>query len=163
MSIKNEAAKVHLVTCVADALQRSISAIRGGQWLCAASTTTSDPQIINEARKSVVMQIQLRGTLHGRLQIETGQIDVSSLLVLNGPEQIAKEWRHVMEGLVQRLPKRAADAGMFAFSVESFDLGESLEGSVPIGGMELSQGNEAACTIHVLADHELAESFRAAE
>ena len=162
-AIKNEAAKIHLVTCIADALQRSIGEVRGGQWYCAASATTNDPPIVNEDRKSLVMQIQFRGTLHGRLQIEIALNDVSSLLLLNDHEPVKKEWRRVMEGLVQRLPKRAADAGMFAFSVESFDLGESLEGSVPIGAMELGQGIEAVCVLRVLADYELAESFRAAE
>ncbi len=68
-----------------------------------------------------------------------------------------------MEGLVQRLPKRALDAGMFAFSVGSYDLGKSLEGSVQIGRMELGQGDRLGCVLHVLADYELAESFRAAE
>ena len=163
VSIKNEAAKVHLVTCVADALQKSISAIRGGQWFCAASTRASDPPIIKEDHRSVLMQIQLRGTLHGQLQIEVGQNDVSSLLALDDQEPIKKEWRRVMEGLVQRLPKRAADAGMFAFSVESFDLGQPLEGSVPIGGLELGHGGETDCVLQVLADYELAESFRATE
>lgn len=163
MPIKNEAAKLHLVTCVADALKSAMSAVRGGQWICAASTTTSEPPILKEDRESVVMRIQLRGTLHGQVQIEVKRNDACLLLAINDPEPLGKAWRHVMEGLVQRLPKRALDAGMFAFSVESYDLGESLEGSVQIGKMELGQGDGTDCVLRVLADHELAESFRAAE
>jgi flagellar motor switch protein FliN/FliY len=149
--------------CVADALQRSIIAIRGGHWFCAASTTTSEPPTIIDDRESLVMQIKLRGTLHGRVRIEIGKNDACSLLLVNDPELLKKAWRHVMEGLLQGLPKRAIDAGMFAFSVESCDLGESLEGFFQIGRMELGKGDTTDCVLDVLADYELTESFRAAE
>lgn len=160
--INNEAAKAHLVTCVAAALRGSIGAILGGDWICAAEPT-NDPPIIDAARESVVMLIQLRGTIHGQVGIEIDRQDAGSLLAMNDPEALRKAWRDVMEGVVRRLPKRAVDAGMFAFSVESYGLCESFEGCVQIGRMELSQGDRTDCVLHVLADLELAESFRAAE
>ena len=163
MPIKNEVAKVHLVTCIADALKGSIGAVQGGQWLCSSSITTSESQINNEKDESVVVRIQLRGTLHGQVGIEIKHCDVSSLLGINDPEPLKKAWRHVMEGLVQRLPKRALDAGIFAFSVGSYDFGKTLEGSVQIGRLELGQVERTGWVLHVLADYELAESFRAAE
>lgn len=163
MPIKNEAAKVHLVACIADALKGSISAVQGGQWLCPSSITAGELPMINEECESVVMRIQLRGTLHGQVGIEIKHNDISSLLGIDDPEPAKKAWRHVMEGLVQRLPKRALDAGIFAFSVGSYDLGKSLDGSVQIGRLELGQKEGTGRVLHVLADYELAESFRAAE
>ena len=68
-----------------------------------------------------------------------------------------------MDGLVQRLPKRAVDAGMFAFSVESCDLVEPSGDCTQIGKMELGQSDRTHCVLRVLADDELVESFRVAE
>ena len=161
MSIKNEAAKVHLVTCFADALQKSIGVKRGGQWFCAASTATTGPSVEGGGR--VVMKIRVRGTLHGELGIESSLDDVKSLLELDGPEDLRETWREVMEGLVRRLPKRAIDAGIFAFSVESFDLADSPANCAQIGRMELGENDQSHCVLRVLADPELVESLRAAE
>jgi len=161
--IKNETAKVHLVTCCADALQKSIAAKRGGQWFCMASTAMGEPAVELEGRESLVMQIHLRGALHGHLRIEIAQNDAHSLFDIDGSSSLVDAWRKIMEGLVQRLPKRAIDAGMFAFSVESYDLAESSADSVQIGRMELGQGDLTRCVLRVMADDELAESFRAAE
>lgn len=163
MPIKNEAAKVHLVTCFADALQKSIEVNRGGQWFCAASTMTTDPPVVGGGRASVVMKIRLRGTLHGELGIESSVDETKSLLELDGPEDLYEIWRQVMEGLVQRLPKRAVDAGMFAFSVESFDLSDSSAICAQIGRMELGESDRRHCVLRVLADDELVESLRVAE
>jgi flagellar motor switch protein FliN/FliY len=159
--INNEAAKVHLVTCLADALQNSIGLARGGQWLCAATTTTGDPAVVN--RVSLVMQIRLRGTLHGQLWIDIGQEDAKSLFGLDRSEALRKAWRQIMDGLVQRLPKRAVDAGMFAFSVESCDLVEPSANYAQIGRMELGKADRTYCVLQILADDELVESFRVAE
>lgn len=161
--IKNEAAKVHLVTCFADALQKSIGVQRGGQWFCAASTVTGDPAAATEDRGSLVMQIHLRGTLHGELRIEIPSNGAKSLLELDGSEPMPEVWRHVMEGLVQRLPKRAVDAGMFAFSVESCELVDPTADRTQIGRMELGQPDRTHCVLRVLADDELVESFQVAE
>jgi flagellar motor switch protein FliN/FliY len=163
MPINNEAAKVHLVTCLADALQNSISVKRGGQWFCAASTATGDHESVAEASGSLVMQIHLRGTLHGELRIEMTQDDARSLFGPDGAELVGDAWRQIMEGLVQRLPKRAVDAGMFAFSVESCDLAEPSGDYAQIGRIELGQSDRIHCALRVLADKELAESFRVAE
>jgi len=161
--IKNEAAKVHLVTCFADALQKSIGVKRAGQWVCAASTATDDPAIVGGDRESLVMRIRLRGTLHGELGIEIARDDATSLLELDRPEALREAWHEVMVGLVQRLPKRAVDAGTFAFSVESFELAELSTDYAHIGQMELGEADGSHCTLHVLADGELVESFRVAE
>ena len=163
MPIKNEAAKVHLVTCFADALQKSVGVKRGGEWFCAASTATTSLEDVNESRASLVMQIRLRGTLHGELAIQIPADDAKSLLDLATPEDSREAWREVMEGLVRRLPKRAVDAGTFAFSVESFELTGGGTDGVQIGRMELGDVNRNLCLLRVLADDELVESFRVAE
>jgi flagellar motor switch protein FliN/FliY len=159
--INNEAAKAHLVTCLADALQKSIALARGGQWFCAASTTAGDPAVVNH--ESLVMQIRLRGTLHGELWIDIGENDAKSLFQPDRSEALRKAWRQIMEGLVQRLPKRAVDAGMFAFSVESCDLAEPSGNYAQIGTMELGRSDKTRCVLRILGDDELVESFRAAE
>jgi flagellar motor switch protein FliN len=109
------------------------------------------------------MQIRLRGTLHGELRIEIAQDDAKSLLELDASEPLREAWRHVLEGLVQRLPKRAVDAGMFAFSVESCDLAEPSRDYALIGRMELGHSDRGHCVLRVVADDELVESFRVAE
>ena len=163
MPMNNEAAKVHLVTCLADALQSSISLKRGGQWFCAASTAAGSHESVGDSSGSLVLQIRLRGTLHGELRIEIAQDDAKALLEPDGSGLLREAWREIMEGLVQRLPKRAVDAGMFAFSVESCDLAEPLEDYAQIGKMELGQSDRKRCVLHVLADGELVESFQIAE
>jgi len=162
MPIKNEAAKVHLVTCFADALQKSIALKRGGHWFCAASTTTGGGAPAVDGR-SLVMRVRLRGTLHGELLLEISESDAKSLLSLDEVEELRVAWREVMEGLIQRLPKRAMDAGMFAFSIESCELSDPAMDCIHIGRMELGQAEGAPFVLHVLADDELGESFRAAE
>lgn len=161
--MKNEAAKVHLVTCFADALQKSVGVKRRGEWFCAASTATANLEAVNENRGSLVMQIRLRGTIHGELAIEIPGDDAKSLLELAAPEDLREAWQEVMEGLVQRLPKRAIDAGTFAFSVESFELTGGGTDGAPIGRMELGEVNRSPCLLRVLADDELVESFQVAE
>jgi flagellar motor switch protein FliN/FliY len=161
--MNNEAAKAHLVTCLSDALQKSISVNRGGQWFCAASTATGGHESMAEDNGSLVMQIHLRGTLHGELWIEIAQDDAKLLFGPDESEPMRETWRQFMEGLVQRLPKRAIDAGMFAFSVESCDLAKPSGEYVQIGRMEIGQSDRIHCALRVLADNELAESFRIAE
>lgn len=163
MPIKNEAARVHLVTCFADALQKSIDAKQGGQWSCAASTTTRDSKVEIEGSEALMMRIRLRGTLSGELRIELPGDDVKSLFEPDDTEPWREACQQIMEGLVQRLPKRAVDAGTFAFSVESCDLAEPSGEYSQIGTIELSQPDLTSCVLHVLADDELVESFRAAE
>ena len=161
--IRNEAAKVHLVTCFADALKKSISVKRGGEWFCAASTTIDDSAVKAKNRGALVMQIRLRGTLHGDLRIETTPDEAKSLLEMDGSELLREAWRDIMEGLVKRLPKRAVDTGMFAFSIESCDLAEPSGNHALIGKMELGRSDQTDCVMNVLADYELVESFRVAE
>jgi flagellar motor switch protein FliN len=161
--MENEAAKVYLVTCFAEALQESIGAQCSGRWFCVASTSLSDPANEREASESLVMQIRLRGTLHGELRIEIVQDDARSLFELAAPEPLREAWRQVMEGLVLRLPKRAIDAGMFAFSVESCQLAEPSGAHIQIGKVELGQPERANFALRILVDDELVDSFRVAE
>lgn len=162
MPIKNEAAKVHLITCFTDALQKSMDAKRDGQWFCAASTTTRDSKVTIEDPRALMMRIRLRGTLSGELRIELRE-NALSLFELDQSEPCRDSWQQIMEGLVQRLPKRALDAGMFAFSVEACDLVEPSGMYVQIGKIELSRSDHKPCVLRVLADDELVESFCAAE
>lgn len=163
MPIRNEAARVHLVTCFADALQKSIRASRGGQWSCTASTATSEDAVVGDGRESLGLQIRLRGTLHGELQLDIRMDDARSAVELDQLETLREAWQQIMEGLVQRLPKRALDAGMFAFSVASYRLADPSKNCAQIGTMELGQRDQAHRVLRVMADDELVESFKAAE
>ena len=158
MAMKNEAAKVHLITCLADALQKSIALQLGEQWYCAASTAASETAPSDG--RSLSMQIRLRGNIHGELRLEIAENDARSLLSLDGSEPAGPAWQKIMEGMIQRLPKRAMDAGMFAFSVESSVLTDPFPGCIEIGKMELGYAERAPFALHVLANDELAESFR---
>ena len=163
MPLRNEAAKVHLVTCFADAFRKSVDAKQGGQWSCAASTAIDGLAPAVEGCGSIVMQVHLRGTLHGELRIEISENDAKSLFKIDSSEGVREVWREIMEGFVKLLPKRAMDAGMFAFSVASCGLLESSEGCTPIGIMELGQTDQKHCVLRVMADDELIESFQVAE
>lgn len=162
MPMENDIAKMHLVSCFADALQESITAERSGQWFCTASTTADAAALTGDC-ESLVMQIHLRGTLHGELLIEVARDDAKTLFDLDGADVLRDAWRQVMEGLIRRLPKRATDAGMFAFSVESYDLAEQLADHTQIGKVELGQKDRKDCILRVLANDELDDSFRVAE
>ena len=119
--------------------------------------------VVAEDPGSLVMQIHLRGTLHGELRIEIAANDMKSLFGLDGSEPLREAGRQIMEGLVQRLPKRSLDAGIFAFSVESCELAEPSGEYAHIGRMELGESEGTHCVLRVLADNELVESFQVAE
>lgn len=162
VSIENEAAKVQLITCLADALQKSIIVKQDEAWSCAASTTKNGPvRMANQ--DALLMQIRLRGTLHGQLGIEIARAAAKSLLDLKGSESEIDAWQLVLAGVIQRLPKRAVDAGMFAFSVESFEVTDLSVDHAQIGKMELSREDGTRGVLRVLADDELTESLRIAE
>lgn len=163
MPLENEAAKAHLVTCFADAIQKSAGAKSGGRWFCAVSTTAEQHRSSSEASDSVVMQIGLRGTLHGQLQIAISGSDAKSLMNVENSADVCEVWRQIMEGMVQLLPKRALDAGMFAFSVASFALAGPTSECTDIARLELGQTDQKHCVLHVRADSELIESLKAAE
>jgi flagellar motor switch protein FliN len=161
--IKNEAAKVHLVTCFADALQKSIATLRGGQWSCAASAAADHRTVAAVDRESIATQIHLRGTLRGGLQIEIAQRDVEVLLAPAESNCLRETWQKIMEGVVQLLPKRAVDTGMYAFSVESCELAETPADYAQIGRLELGDTRGSHCSLYVLADDELVESLQVTE
>jgi len=161
--IENGVAKMHLITCFTDALKQSITEKRGGSWSCAASTTIEAHPVPVEHSESLGMQIHLRGTLHGVLHIEVARKTAQSLLSLDESDRLYEAWQQVMEGLILRLPKRAIDTGMFAFSVESCRLTEPSKESTLIGQIELVEAGGSPCILHVLADTELVESFQVAE
>lgn len=161
--IVNEVAKVHLLTCFAEALQRSIAVKCGGHWICASSTTSGHGEKI-EADNYFAIKISLRGTLHGELRLEIVRNDAKALFEDKGVvETLEESWGQIMEGMIQRLPKRAADAGLFAFSVGSYGLAEPSTRHFQIGRMDLGQPGRTNCVLLVLADGELVESLRAAE
>jgi flagellar motor switch protein FliN/FliY len=68
-----------------------------------------------------------------------------------------------MEGVVKYLPKRAADAGIFAFSVESHHLVESPTEGMQIGRLEVRETDGMNAMLYVLADEELIDSLQVAE
>jgi len=162
MPITNEAAKIHLVTSLADALKATICASRGGQWCCTASTLTvdmGDPAAVDV----LVMSLQLRGTLHGEVLLAIDSKEAKGLFVgrEDHPADVEASWRMLMDDLVHRLPKRASDAGMFAFSVETHRLmREHSEDGLQIGQIELARLGNILATFRVRADEELVQSLQ---
>lgn len=161
----NEAAKVNLITCLADAMRNSIAACGSGVWLCAASTVTGDLQVVPAEESATVTTLRLRGTLRGELRIE---ISAKDLRVLFSGSRVATagavaSWKALMEALVQQLPKRAADAGVFAFSVESYGEAEASGSAVQIGRIELVESESTQIVVRVLADDELIENLQIAD
>lgn len=160
----NEPAKVHLVACFADALRNSISANRNGDWLCAASTMAGDtPRRVLDPG-ALVTSVRLRGIIHGDLRIEVSSRELPGLF----PEatvdaDVSRSWQALMDGAIRQLPKRAVDAGVFAFSVESHDLAVPGGDGVQIGRIELIEAGKTLVTIHACADVELLESLRIAD
>lgn len=162
--ITNEAAKSHLITCLADALRNSISASRTGQWFCAASALKGDLPTTATERGALAMRVGLRGTLHGELTIEITSQDIPLLFpssALEGAE-ISASWQILMDGMIEHLPKRASDAGVFAFSVQSHESVQASGDGVQIGWMELIESDSTCVTLRALADAELIDSLQVA-
>lgn len=162
----NEAAKSRLIICLAEALQKSVSTQRGGQWLCMPLAIAPATRVPAAEVEVLVVSMRLRGILHGEVRVEIGQKEAGALLVEHddaSPKDLHGLWLAVMEGLVKYLPKRAADAGIFAFSVESHQLVESAAEGVQIGRMELSEADGMSAVLYVLADEELIDSLHVAE
>ncbi|HEV2575609.1 MAG TPA: flagellar motor switch protein FliN [Acidobacteriaceae bacterium] len=161
----NEAAKVNLISCLADAMRNSIAACGSGLWLCAASTMTGDRPAVPAEQSAMVTSLRLRGTLSGELRVEISAKDLRILFA--GSEGAAidagSSWKALMDAVVKQLPKRAADAGVFAFSVESYCEADSSEGAVQIGRMELMESESTQILVRVLADNELIENLQIAD
>lgn len=164
-STRIEAAKVHLITCFAEALRESISATRKKEWLCAASTVSGDAPALSANSDALVTRVRLHGTVRGELRLEIA----SSQLPILFPEAVSEAagtgglWQQVMEGMVRQLPKRTADAELFAFSVESHDVVAACGDGTQIGRLELIEADKAHVTINVLANSELFNSLHAAD
>lgn len=163
--IMNEAAKVHLITCLADAVRNSIAACGSGIWLCSASTTTGDLPVVPAEENATATSFRLRGTLRGELRIEISAKDLRVLFPASGVEaaDAGAAWKTLMNALVRQLPKRAGDAGVFAFSVESFFDAEPSGSAIQIGRMELMESESTQIVLRVLADDELIENLQIAD
>jgi flagellar motor switch protein FliN len=157
----NEAAKVNLITCLADAMRNSIAACGSGLWLCAASTVTGDLPAVPAEESATGTSLRLRGTLRGELRIEISAKDLSVLFA--GAAEAEVSWKELMDALVQQLPKRTADAGVFAFSIESYCDAQPSGGSVQIGRMELMESESTQVIVRVLADDELIQNLQIAD
>ena len=158
--ITNEAAKLRLINCFAEALQQSLSQVRGGQWVCVPSATADSTTEDRSTSDILITGLWLRGTLHGRLALKLQQDHAKALFADGSPEDA---WQAVMRGLLQYLPKRAADAGMFAFSVDSQEAPDDSVDRVRIGGLEVSASSTIRGSVDVLVDEELLGSLQAAE
>ena len=158
----NEAAKINLITCLADAMRNSIAACGSGIWLCTASAMTGD---IPAEWNATTTSVRLRGTLRGELRLEISSKDLSILFAGLEVEAAnsAASWNELMDALIRQLPKRAADAGVFAFSVESHCAVEPSEAVIQIGRMELMQSASTQVVVRVLADNELIENLQIAD
>src|SRR5581483_11643232 len=161
----NEAAKLNLITCLADAMRNSIAACGSGIWFCAASAMTGDLPVPPVEESATVTSFRLRGTLRGELRLEISGKDLRVLFAGKGGEPGSAEasWKGLMDALVKQLPKRAADAGVFAFSVESYSDAEPSGGVVQIGRMELMESESTQIVVRVLADEELIENLQIAD
>lgn len=156
----NEAARLRLINCFAEAFQQSLTHVRGGQWVCLPSP--ADPAAAEPLSfaSALMTSLWLRGTLHGRLTLKMQQNHAKALFTDGNPEDA---WQAVMRGLLQYLPKRAADAGMFAFSVDSQETPDDSVEQVRIGGLEVSASTATRGAVCVLADEELLGSLQVAE
>lgn len=155
----NEAAKIRLINCFAEAFQQSISQARGGQWVCIPSSSMAAATEHPSLKNVLMTSLRLRGTLHGRLTLKL-QDNAKALFADSDPEDA---WQAVMRGLLQYLPKRAADAGMFAFSVDSLEIVDGSVEHLRIGGLEVSGSPTVSGAIDVLSDEELLGSLQVAE
>ncbi|HEY4011119.1 MAG TPA: flagellar motor switch protein FliN [Acidobacteriaceae bacterium] len=154
-----------LVTSVADALLDAAVHDFGGEW-------TSIPRVPDGFAPAVRFEAglgftaALRGTLHGQLRLEIAHKDAEALFGKRSdpsPDSLKSVWLGLMESLVLRMPKRAADAKMFPFSVESYSFAEISEPAL-IGEIRLEAEAEGAkAQLQLLADAELVESLRAKE
>jgi flagellar motor switch protein FliN/FliY len=166
IAMTNEAAKMRLITCFSEALQQSVSVERGGEWLCIPSAVAPATIVPAAEVEVLVMSVRLRGTLHGEVRVELGKKQATVLMADDdggSPKDIRRIWLALMEGVVKYLPKRVADAGIFAFSVESHHMIELSAEGVQIGRMELSEVEGRSAMLYVLADEELVESLNVAE
>jgi len=166
IAMTNEAAKLRLITCFAEALQQSISVERGREWLCLPSSVAPATTVPAAEIEVLVMSVRLRGTLHGEVRVELGKKQATALMADEdgaSTKNVRGIWLALMEGVVKYLPKRAADAGMFAFSVESHHVIESSAEGVQIGRIELREVEGRSAMLYVLADEELVESLQVAE
>lgn len=161
----NEAAKVNLITCLADAMRNSIAACGSGLWLCAASTVTGDLPVVPAEENATVTGLRLRGTLRGELRIEISAKDLRVLFAAPGvePTDAGGSWKALMDAVIRQLPKRAADAGVFAFSVESYCEATPSRNAVQIGRIELMESESTQIIVRVLADDELVENLQIAD
>jgi flagellar motor switch protein FliN len=162
----NEAARMNLVTGLAEALRKSIAIERGGHWQCQPSTAGAIASVPVDSSGHLVMSVRLRGTVHGEVKLVLSEQDASVLLADRDgvlQEDLRNVWLTLMEGMVKCLPKRAADAGTFAFSVESCSLVESASEGMLIGHMELREAEGTNATLQVLADEELVSSLKIGE
>jgi flagellar motor switch protein FliN len=163
--IMNETAKVNLITCFADALRKAIGASRKEEWFCAASSMAGDVPALVVDPGALVMRARLRGTIRGEVSVEIASKDAGVLFPEADVESTAVEesWQALMERTIQQLPKRAADAGVFAFSVESHGHWAPCGESAQIGRIELIEADRTLVPLRVLADRELLESLKVAD
>jgi flagellar motor switch protein FliN len=165
-SMTNDAAKMHLMTGLAAAVRQALSVRRESQCLCTASAIGSSSTVLATDADVLTMNLRMRGTLHGEIRLEVAEKDARRLL--EDPEGLPREsllrdWRELLDGVVQHLPKRAADAGMFAFSVEAHRISETSADGIQIGQLEISEAEDLDVMLHVLADDELVDSLQVAE
>ena len=156
----NEAARIRLINCFAEAFQQSMLQVRGGEWVCVPSSAVAGVTENRSTSNVLMASLWLRGTLHGRLTLKLQQDHAKALFADDDAED---SWQAVMRGLLQYLPKRAADAGMFAFSVASQETTDSYTGHVRIGGLDVSASPMVRGTVDALADQELLGSLQVAE
>ena len=161
----NESAKVNLITCLADAMRNSIAASGSGLWLCAASTMTGDLSVVPTEQSAMVTSLRLRGTLRGELRVEISAKDLLVLFAAPGVDaaNVGYSWKTLMDAVIQQLPKRAADAGVFAFSVESYCEADPSGNAIQIGRIELMESESTQIMVRVLADDELIENLQVAD
>lgn len=158
--VTNEAAKLRLITCFAQALQQSLSLVRGGPWVCVPSSVADAVGELRVAPSGLTTSLCLRGTLHGKLTLGLRPDQAQTLFSEGNPEG---EWHAVMRGLLQYLPKRSRDAGIFEFCVDSHELVEGSVEHARIAAVEVSGSTTTRVFVDVQADEELLSSLQVAE
>ena len=161
-TIQNEAAKMLLLTCFAEAWQQVFAADSDSSMECRPKPAEAqEPLSLGEPMLFSAMR--LRGTLHGGLKLSMTEQDGTAVLMdpsSAGTEDLNTRWRRAIERVAGALPKRAADASRFAFSVEPCRDAASAAHAIALGAIELRDAGKTVAWVHIAGDEELMSSLQ---
>lgn len=164
VGMNNEAARMLLLTCFAEAWQQVLAMDPESTWQC-----TPRPVVPSEAAgadRALSAGMRLRGTLHGCIALSMPERDVAAVLGVpreRWAEDLDGKWRESVDRVAGCLPKRAADASRFAFSVEPQAEGQVSVDAVAVGSLEMRDAGGNIAMLQVGGDQELFRSLQVTE